>query len=175
MNITAEMIANAYTNAPNGYAVISASVIQGQPMDTRRVAVIAIDGDTLYYTTDGIWYSETWTITADDGRIISQWEREPEDKPVRMSVADIRYYATCSQHARNHAYDMEDYTIAMDRTLAAWASAGLREDTAIEAVQPIANRALDSAILAGAWRRQRFSDSNVAANAWRRAVPDMVA
>lgn len=46
-------------------ARISSSIIAGQPLYVREVDVIAIDGDTLTYTVDRVWFS-TATRTRDD-------------------------------------------------------------------------------------------------------------
>lgn len=46
-----------YRDAPYGHAIITRSIIAGQPRDVSHVVIVAIDGDTLTYTTDGVWYS----------------------------------------------------------------------------------------------------------------------
>lgn len=52
---TSEQIAEAFKNGQQ--AIVSATVIEDAPQVTGTVRVIAIDGDTLYYTSDGVWYS----------------------------------------------------------------------------------------------------------------------
>lgn len=59
-------IALAYAHGDT--ATLSYSIISGEPWHTATVRVIAVDGDTLYYTRDGIWYS-----AADRSRPHTKW------------------------------------------------------------------------------------------------------
>ena len=67
-----------YRNAPYGYAIITRSVIAGQPRDVSRVVIVATDGDTLTYTTDGVWYSTvsraqraSWRVAPPESALLS--------------------------------------------------------------------------------------------------------
>lgn len=55
-------------------AVVRRSIIAGQPWSEAVVDVIAVDGDTLTYTTDGIWTS----IVTDGPRSVWALVVEPE-------------------------------------------------------------------------------------------------
>lgn len=57
MDITAESIAQAYATAPHGYVRVRHSIIAGEPWSSFVSTVVAVDGDTVAYTSDGIWYS----------------------------------------------------------------------------------------------------------------------
>jgi len=57
MGTTADMIATAHATAPHGYVRVSTSVVAGKPRSTFVAAVISVDGDTVTYTSDGVWYS----------------------------------------------------------------------------------------------------------------------
>lgn len=55
---TPDVIHAAYINGP--IVTVRRAVIKGKPWTEYSVRVIRIDGDTLTYTTDGMWSS---TIT----------------------------------------------------------------------------------------------------------------
>ena len=61
---TADRIATAHRDAPMGRARIHYTIIKGTTPRSRVVTVVAIEGDRLTYTDDGIWQS---TITRDVG------------------------------------------------------------------------------------------------------------
>ena len=61
---TAERIATAHRDAPMGRARIHYTIIKGTTPRSRVVAIVAIEGDRLTYTDDGIWQS---TITRGAG------------------------------------------------------------------------------------------------------------
>ena len=60
----ADRIATAHRDAPMGRARIHYTIIKGTTPRSRVVAIVAIEGDRLTYTDDGIWQS---TITRDAG------------------------------------------------------------------------------------------------------------
>ena len=63
----------AYKTGP--VAIVRNAIIAGQPWRVLTVRVIRIDGDTLYYTTDGVWFSthhrtpglSNWELVTTDG------------------------------------------------------------------------------------------------------------
>lgn len=87
-------IARAYTRGPR--ATISRTIIAGQPQSLSTVRVISTNGDTLTYTSDGVWFS---TATRSD---ITEWElidlamparvtfRAPGVAPITLSHDDMR-------------------------------------------------------------------------------------
>jgi hypothetical protein len=54
---TPDAIAYAYENRPHGTATVGFSILSGEPWNVSHVTVIHMDGDTLTYTRDGLWYS----------------------------------------------------------------------------------------------------------------------
>ena len=68
MATLAEIIATAHASAPHGRVRISYSVIAGQAPSVFEAAIIEVVGDTVTYTTDGVWKSD-----ATRGRFTS-WE-----------------------------------------------------------------------------------------------------
>jgi hypothetical protein len=76
-------IARAYTRGPR--ATISRSIIAGQPRGLSTVHVISTDGDTLTYTTDGVWFS---TATRND---ITDWELLAPALPVYARGDAVQY------------------------------------------------------------------------------------
>lgn len=71
LNPTAEQIEAAYRNGAR--VRVSYVVMADQPRSEFTARLIATDGDTAYYTTDGVWYSRAtrsesvaWEIETDD-------------------------------------------------------------------------------------------------------------
>lgn len=70
VDTSSEAIAEAFAEGLT--ATVRFVVIAGMPESVSTVHVIGIDGDNLYYTSDGIWYSVannasefvSWTIDA---------------------------------------------------------------------------------------------------------------
>lgn len=68
-------------------ARITRSIIAGQPRTVDTVAVVSVEGDTLTYTVDGVWYS---TVTRSD---IADWELVEGNAP-----ATVHYHSDQSGH-----------------------------------------------------------------------------
>lgn len=58
-----------HETAPYGHAIVSRSIIADQPRSVSRVVIVAIYGDTLTYTTDGVWMTNTRPSAFADWRI----------------------------------------------------------------------------------------------------------
>lgn len=74
-------------------ARITRSIIAGQPRMVDTVAVVSVDGDTLTYTADGVWFS---TVTRSD---ITDWELVEGDA---MQALDT-FRVSCSYCNGEHA------------------------------------------------------------------------
>lgn len=87
---TPEDIRTAYR--AEQFATVERSIIAGQPRSISRVRVIRAEGDTLYYTSDGVWYS---TVTRD---ALADWHLDPspayEVRPDVTPGAEVRVYGT---------------------------------------------------------------------------------
>lgn len=86
-------------------ARITRSIIAGQPRTVDTVAVVSIDGDTLTYTADGVWFS-TATRSA-----VVDWELVEGDTMEALDTFTI----SCSYCNGEHPaiagtyYDGSDY------------------------------------------------------------------
>lgn len=97
MDITPEMIATAYRTG--ALVHVSYVVMEGQPRSEFTARLIATDGDTAYYTSDGVWYSRAtrseavaWEIDVDDA-----WEVALLGEPYRQGLCtalDCKWPAT---------------------------------------------------------------------------------
>ena len=81
---TAERIATAHRDAPMGRARIHYTIIKGTTPRSRVVTVVAIEGDRLTYTDDGIWQS---TITRNAG---TGWALIEELAPAPATLDSFR-------------------------------------------------------------------------------------
>lgn len=72
---TPDEILAAWQSRPLGTATISTSILADQARSTYSVVVIAVVGDTLTYTRDGVWYSRARR----DAR--TEWTLDPAPRP----------------------------------------------------------------------------------------------
>lgn len=63
-------------------ATVTRSIIAGEPRSTSTVDVISIDGDTLTYTVDGVWFS---TVNRD---ALSDWQLVGDTYTTTVSYDD---------------------------------------------------------------------------------------
>src|SRR5690349_413509 len=107
----AEDIARLFAERPYGTATTSRSIIAGKPRSVGTVVVLAVQGDTLVYTTDGVWLSyatrNQWTDWALDV------ERPEPEAPVVMEVPSLTDEQTANLRALTIVVAMADTVNAL--------------------------------------------------------------
>ena len=99
MNVTPALIARAFADRTH-YVEVSHAVLEGQPWAVFTAFLIGTDGDTAYYTTDGVWYSKATNDQYTSWRVIGAPDATPSQRAA--ATADLSAPRYCTETYRAH-------------------------------------------------------------------------